>query len=114
MSCCLRWRSSSPGAASARTPFEPANGHTMLRLTVFGGTSPTGQHLIRQALHTGHTVTALARNPAKLDSGYGLTVIGGQLTDPQAIAGAVKDADAVISLLGPPSKPALGRFDVAP
>jgi nucleoside-diphosphate-sugar epimerase len=36
------------------------------------------------------------------------------LTDPQAIAGAVKDADAVISLLGPPSKPALGRFDVAP
>jgi uncharacterized protein YbjT (DUF2867 family) len=85
-----------------------------MRLTVFGGTSPTGQHLIRQALHTGHTVTALVRNPDKLVAGYRLTVIGGQLTDPQAIAGAVEDADAVISLLGPPSKPALGHFDVAP
>jgi uncharacterized protein YbjT (DUF2867 family) len=85
-----------------------------MRLTVFGGTSPTGQHLIRQALHTGHAVTALARDPEKLDAGYGLTVIGGQLTDTAVIAGAVKDADAVISLLGPPSRPALGRFDVAP
>jgi uncharacterized protein YbjT (DUF2867 family) len=85
-----------------------------MRLTVFGGTSPTGQHLIEQALQTGHTVTALARNPAKLAARDGLTVIEGQLTDTQAIAGAVKDAEAVISLLGPPSKPALGRVDVAP
>src|SRR4051812_10395452 len=44
----------------------------------------------------------------------GLTVIEGQLTDTGVIAGAVKGADAVISLLGPPSKAALGRFDVAP
>ncbi len=35
------------------------------------------------------------------------------LTDTQAIVRAVKDAEAVISLLGPPSKD-LGRVDVAP
>lgn len=100
-------------AASPRTPCDPANGDTM-RLTVFGGTSPTGQHLIQQALQTGHTVTALVRTPAKLAARDGLTVIEGQLTDTQAIARAVKDAEAVISLLGPPSNQALGRVDVAP
>jgi nucleoside-diphosphate-sugar epimerase len=82
-----------------------------MRLTVFGGTSPTGGHLIRQALQTGHTVMALARDPAKLASGDGLTVIEGQLTDTDAVARSVQDAEAVISLLGPPSK---GRIEVAP
>src|ERR1700694_1779050 len=43
-SCCSPWRSSSPGAASARTPSEPANGYT-LRLPLFGGTTPPGQLL---------------------------------------------------------------------
>jgi uncharacterized protein YbjT (DUF2867 family) len=85
-----------------------------MRLTVFGATSLTGQHLIQQALQTGHTAAALARNPAKLAARDGLTVLEGQLTDTQAIARAVKDADAVISLLGPPSKQALGPVDVAP
>jgi putative NADH-flavin reductase len=85
-----------------------------MRLTAFGGTSPTGGHLIQQAPQTGHTVTALARDPAKLATRDGLTVIEGQLTDTQAVARAVKDAEAVISLLGPPSKQVLGRVDVAP
>ena len=85
-----------------------------MRLTVFGGTSPTGQLLIEQALEAGHTVTAFARNPAKLAGLDGLTVIEGQLTDTQALARAAKEADAVISLLGPPSKPALGRVDDVP
>jgi uncharacterized protein YbjT (DUF2867 family) len=81
-----------------------------MRLAVFGGTSPTGQHLVQQALQAGHTATALARNPAKLAARDGLTVIEGQLTDTQAIASAVKDAEAVISLLGPPTR---GRVEVA-
>jgi uncharacterized protein YbjT (DUF2867 family) len=80
-----------------------------MRLTVFGGTSPTGQHLIQQALQTGHTVTVFARNPAKLTAREGLTVIEGQLTNTQAVADAVKDAEAVISLLGPPTK---GRVEI--
>ena len=85
-----------------------------MRLTVFGGTGPTGQLLIQQALEAGHTVTALARNPAKLATRDGLTLIEGQLTDPAAIGRAVTNADAVISLLGPPSKPAWKRVEVAP
>jgi nucleoside-diphosphate-sugar epimerase len=42
-----------------------------------------------------------------------LTVFGGT-TDTEAVARAAEDAEAVISLLGPPSKPGLGRVDVAP
>jgi uncharacterized protein YbjT (DUF2867 family) len=37
-----------------------------MRLTVFGGTGPTGMLLVPQALIAGHDVTAYVRNPAKL------------------------------------------------
>jgi hypothetical protein len=43
-----------------------------MRLPGFGGTTPTGQQLIQQALQSGHTVTALARNPARLAASDGL------------------------------------------
>jgi len=34
-----------------------------MRLTVFGGTGPTGMLLVQQAPVAGHDVTAYARNP---------------------------------------------------
>lgn len=37
-----------------------------MRLTVFGGTGPTGQLLIRDVLADGHAVTAFARALGKL------------------------------------------------
>ncbi len=38
----------------------------MIRLLVFGSTGGTGRELVNQALDNGHTVTAYARDPAKL------------------------------------------------
>lgn len=73
-----------------------------MRLTVFGGTSPTGQHLVQQALQAGHAVTALARNPAKLAARDGLTVIEGHLTDALGTPSITDPADRrepVMSLL---------------
>ncbi|MFI6783976.1 NAD(P)H-binding protein [Micromonospora sp. NPDC050276] len=37
-----------------------------MRVTVFGATGGTGQHLMRQALAVGHHVTAVVRDPARL------------------------------------------------
>jgi putative NADH-flavin reductase len=73
----------------------------MSALTIFGGTGPTGQLLVRQALDAGHEVTAFARNPAKLPQQDRLRSVEGQLHDTDAIAKAVEGADAVLSLLGP-------------
>jgi hypothetical protein len=72
-----------------------------VKLAVFGGTGASGQLLIRSALAQGHTVTAYARNPAKLPPADDLTVIQGQLDDTDGVQRTINGVDAVISLLGP-------------
>jgi uncharacterized protein YbjT (DUF2867 family) len=75
-----------------------------LRLSIFGGTGPTGLSLVEQALAEGHDVIAYARNPDKLPAHRRLTVIQGQLDDAQSISSAITGGDAVLSLLGPGTK----------
>jgi putative NADH-flavin reductase len=72
-----------------------------MRITVFGGTGPTGLLLIDLALAAGHEVVAFARTPAKLPVHDRLTIVEGQLDDASGIAGAVRGSDAVLSVLGP-------------
>ncbi|WP_280301837.1 NAD(P)-dependent oxidoreductase [Nocardia abscessus] len=51
----------------------------------------------------GHTVTAYARNPAKIPGRWGerVRVVIGEMSDAAAIDRAVEGADAVVSALGP-------------
>jgi putative NADH-flavin reductase len=80
-----------------------------MHLTIFGGTGATGILLVRQTLQAGHLVTAFARNPARLALTHPrLTVVPGQLTDAATIEEAVRDADAVVSVLGPSMVPVAG------
>ncbi|MET7283710.1 NAD(P)H-binding protein [Kribbella sp. NPDC005582] len=72
-----------------------------MRLTIFGGTGPTGRLLINHAVEAGHDVVAYARTPSKLPTHPNLTAVEGTLKDEDAIAAAVKGADAVLSVLGP-------------
>ncbi|MFF1598008.1 NAD(P)-dependent oxidoreductase [Streptomyces mirabilis] len=72
-----------------------------MKLTVFGATGGIGQEIVRQALDSGHQVTAVVRDPARLTvTGAGLEVFRADLTDPQALRPAVADRDAVLSGLG--------------
>ena len=48
-----------------------------MHLLVVGGTGRTGKLVIDEALHRGHTVTALARNPEVLGAKPGLDVVQG-------------------------------------
>ncbi len=72
-----------------------------MRLALLGGTGRIGGLLLARALESDHKVTALARNPDALTAAAGLTVVGGDATDAQAVIATVQDADAVLSALGP-------------
>jgi uncharacterized protein YbjT (DUF2867 family) len=74
-----------------------------MNVTVFGATGAIGQYVVSELLAAGHTVTAYARDPAKVPSTWpdDVRLVIGKITDAQAIDEAVAGADAVISALGP-------------
>ncbi|MGW2815312.1 NAD(P)-dependent oxidoreductase [Streptomyces sp. NPDC001415] len=72
-----------------------------MRLTVFGATGGIGQEIVKQALASGHEVTAVVRDPARFAvTGAGLDVVKADLTDPESLRGAVAGRHAVLSGLG--------------
>ncbi|WP_336116430.1 NAD(P)-dependent oxidoreductase [Streptomyces sp. PTD9-10] len=76
-----------------------------MKLTVFGATGGIGREIVRQALDAGHRVTAVVRDPARLDvTGSALEVFRADLTDPQELRAAVAGRDAVLSGLGARSR----------
>jgi len=76
-----------------------------MRVTVFGATGKIGRLVVDQLPAQGHHVVAFARSPGKPQrTDPHLTVIGGELSDTDAVARAVARSDAVISALGPSLK----------
>ncbi|MFJ8883016.1 NAD(P)-dependent oxidoreductase [Streptomyces sp. NPDC102402] len=73
-----------------------------MRITVFGATGAVGQEIVRQALSTGHEVTAVVRDPARLPEGLRAADPSGvvPLGDAAAVRAAVAGRDAVLSGLG--------------
>ncbi|MET9363010.1 NAD(P)H-binding protein [Streptomyces sp. NPDC006632] len=72
-----------------------------MRLTVFGATGGIGQEIVKQALVSGHEVTAVVRDPARFAvTGPGLDVVRADLTSPEPLRAAVAGRDAVLSGLG--------------
>ncbi|MEV4071940.1 NAD(P)-dependent oxidoreductase [Nonomuraea fuscirosea] len=73
-----------------------------MHLTVLAASGRTGLALTRQALRRGHTVTAIARDPARIDlpGSPGLTKVAGDVHDPASIAAIVGADSVVLSALG--------------
>ncbi|MFF5208873.1 NAD(P)-dependent oxidoreductase [Streptosporangium sp. NPDC000396] len=72
-----------------------------MKITLFGATGGTGREVLRQALDAGHEVTAVVRDPARLDHSHpNLTVLQADVTEPAAIGPAIAGRDAVVSALG--------------
>ena len=73
------------------------------KITVFGANGGIGGHVVRQALHAGHAVTAVVRDSARFDLTHPalevMTVSG--LTDPDVLRPALAASDAAISGVGP-------------
>lgn len=78
-----------------------------MKIVVFGATGGTGQHIVEQALASGHEVVAFARTPSKLRAQHErLSVVQGDVQDAERVKTAVAGVDAVISALGPTSNTA--------
>ncbi|KAF4407826.1 MULTISPECIES: NAD(P)-dependent oxidoreductase [Streptomyces] len=74
-----------------------------MKLTVLGATGGTGRHVVQQALDSGHQVTAVVRDPARLAVGDrpGLrTTTVPDLADAEALRPAFEGSDAVLSGVG--------------
>lgn len=73
-----------------------------MKIALFGGTGPTGRHIIEEALRQGYTLSVYTRDASKLSAfGSRIEVIVGDLTNRNAIRACIAGADAVISALGP-------------
>lgn len=73
-----------------------------MHVTILAASGATGLALTRLALERGHTVTAIARTPARItvpDSPL-LTRLAADVRDPQSIAAALHGSEIVLSGLG--------------
>jgi putative NADH-flavin reductase len=73
----------------------------MMKLLIFGSTGSVGRQIVKQALEQGHTVTAFARYPGKLDIEHpNLKLFQGDVLDLTAVEQAIQGQDVVICTLG--------------
>lgn len=76
-----------------------------MKLLIFGSTGSTGRQLVEQALEQGHTVTAFARDPSKLEARHdNLKVVQGDAVDYPSVEKAVQGQDVVLCSLGAGAK----------
>ena len=78
-----------------------------MKLSIFGATGKTGQHLVRKALERGHEVIALVRTPSKMSIQHqDLTLVQGDVRSAEVVSFVIKEADGVINAIGPtPNSP---------
>lgn len=76
-----------------------------MNVLIVGSTGTIGRELVKQALASGHAVTAFVRDPAKLKiTDQTLTVARGDVMDPASIEQVMPGQDAVLCALGAGSK----------
>ena len=69
-----------------------------MRVLVLGGTGTLGRQIAKQALDAGHTVRCMVRSPRKASflQEWGCELTRGNLLDPDSLAYALEDQEAVI------------------
>jgi putative NADH-flavin reductase len=72
-----------------------------MKIVILGAAGRTGQPLIQQALLLGHEVTAFARDRSKIALQHDrLTIVEGDVREPDRVSAAIEQQAAVISVLG--------------
>ncbi|SEL26468.1 NAD(P)-dependent oxidoreductase [Haloferax larsenii] len=72
-----------------------------MRITVFGASGRTGVPFVRQAVARGHDVVAFVRSADRFPvTDESVTVVEGDAYEGTGVRDAVRDADAVVSVLG--------------
>lgn len=87
-------------AAAALTP-EPSAAAEPQRIVVYGASGRVGSRIVREALSRGHFVTGVTRDRSRItERNPHLTVVEGNILDPDSVYATVKGYDAVISAIG--------------
>ncbi len=78
-----------------------------LKIVVYGATGKVGTHVVDEALERGHVVTAVSRDPSRIQQQHdNLSAVVGDLLDSISIANLVIDQDVIIvSVRGIVGKP---------
>jgi len=70
---------------------------TKLNILVYGATGKIGTHVVTEALHRGHTVSAVSRDPVRITERHeNLTAVKGDLLDSASIKQLATGQDVVI------------------
>ncbi|AMB85872.1 3-beta hydroxysteroid dehydrogenase [Pseudomonas agarici] len=69
----------------------------MSKIAIIGATGRAGSQVLEEALRRGHSVTAIARNPAKIEARAGVVSKAVDALDAAALEAAVAGHDVVIS-----------------
>lgn len=68
-----------------------------MKVAHIGASGKVGSKILEELLRRGHTVTAISRHPEKVAAAPRVTAARGDITDPAALAAALRGHDAVIS-----------------
>lgn len=68
-----------------------------MKIALIGASGFVGSALLKEASARGHAVTAIARNPEKIERAADVTAVKGDVTDPAALAKTLAGHDVVIS-----------------
>lgn len=68
-----------------------------MKIALIGASGMIGQRIAAEALSRGHEVTALVRDPSRVEARPGLTAQAADVTDGASVAGLVAGHDAVIA-----------------
>jgi putative NADH-flavin reductase len=72
-----------------------------MKIVLFGATGLTGHEILKQALEEGHEVIAVVRKPSQIELEHtNLSVVQGDVFNPQSVQEAVVGGEVVISALG--------------
>jgi putative NADH-flavin reductase len=73
-----------------------------MKIVLFGATGNIGQRIAAEGLRRGHEIVGVVRDPAAVRSpDPRVTLVKGDATDPDSVAGIVRGADAVVSAISP-------------
>jgi len=70
---------------------------TSLKIAIIGATGNVGKRIAEEALNRGHQVTGIARTIDGAAAGKNLTVLAGDINNPEALAGMLKGHDLIVS-----------------
>jgi len=68
-----------------------------MNVVLYGATGMIGSRIQRELVSRGHSVTAVVRDPSRVESNPAVKAVKGDLTDAADVAAKAKGADAIIS-----------------